>query len=137
MGSEFLAYRTYLRMFREMGDADAEDVNNHSDKHGLSREGVFCGSGQGNYNPIHEKVDGDSVEDAVQDGMIDQKADEPAGQEEDGCCTECNKKMKQQAEKRGSNAPTVGAWAKNSTGDSLQKPERLRSHCTVDNPAPH
>jgi len=69
-----------------------------TDQHGLYREGIFCGSGQGNYNPIHEKVDGDSVEDAGQDGMtnqeINQEADEPAGQEEDGCYTEGNNKVK-------------------------------------------
>jgi hypothetical protein len=77
------------------GDANAENVNDHADEHGLYREGVFCGSGQGNYNPIHEKVDGDSVQDAGQDGMINQEADEPAGQEEEGCRTECNHKVKQ------------------------------------------
>ena len=75
------------------GDADAEDVNDHADKHGLYREGVFCGRGQWDYNPIHEKVDGDSVEDAGQHGMIYQEADEPAGQEEEGGCTECNNKV--------------------------------------------
>jgi len=77
------------------GDADAEDVNDHADKHGFYREGVFGGSRQGNYNPIHEKVDGDSVQDAGQDCMISQEAEEPAAQEEDGCCTECNNKVKQ------------------------------------------
>ena len=94
MGERVLGLSGVFADVQGNGDANAENVNDHADEHGLYREGVFCGSGQGNYNPIHEEVDRDSVQDAGQDGMINQEADEPAGQEEDSGCAECNNEVK-------------------------------------------
>ena len=59
----------------------------------FTEKGYFVAADSGTTTRFMKKY-GDSVEDAGQDAMINQEADEPAAQEEDGGCAECNNEVK-------------------------------------------
>ena len=53
------------------GKSDAHDVNRDADEHSMQREGKLMRGGQGNDDPVHEKVNGDAIERAGDPRLID------------------------------------------------------------------
>jgi len=81
--------------------------------------------GERDDDAVHEEVDGDSVEDAGQNGVIEQEAKATAGEKKDGGGAEGDDEVQEEAEKRGGDSACKGARTEDAAGDSLQQAQRL------------
>jgi len=107
------------------GEADAEDVDDHADDHHLKREGVLCGGRERDDDAVHEEVDGDAVEGAGKNGVLQQEGKGAAGEIEDGASREGDEEVAEKAKSCGREAAVVAAGAEEAGGNSLEEAERL------------
>jgi len=83
-------------------------VDDYADDHHFEGEGSLGGVGERNDDAIHEEIDGDAVEYAPEDGLV-QKKWEGAREEEEGCGgAEGDDVMAEKADGGGGEAAGVG-----------------------------
>ena len=83
------------------GNADAEDVDDDTYDHHFYGKGEFCGCGELYDDAIHEEVDGNTVKDAGQGGVSEQKWHDAACEEENCGGSEGDDEMQCEAEQCG------------------------------------
>src|SRR5262245_57290642 len=79
---------------------------------------------EADYDPIHKKVNRDSVKQTRDDRLLRQKFDLPTGDVKHGCDHERDKKMNQQTQPSCPKAALKRARTEKTAGDSLQHPNR-------------
>jgi hypothetical protein len=107
-------------------------VDNHPDDHEFKRKRISISLGKRNHDSLHEKVDGDAVEDSGHNSLVHKEADTAAGYIENRRGTERDYKMQREAEQCSWDAASVRGRAEDASRNSLQETERLGTHRSVD-----
>jgi hypothetical protein len=103
------------------GYADAEDEGGDAvDERSEWRRRAQANFGEGENDIVHDAVEGNAKEGAVEPGMT-REWELAAGKEEDGGGGESDEEVEDQAEQSGAMAHAKGGAAEGATGDVLEK----------------
>jgi inosine-uridine nucleoside N-ribohydrolase len=80
------------------GQAHTENVDDDANDHEFERKGISRGLGERNDHALHKEINSDAVQDAGDNGVVKQKAEAAAGNEENCGRAEGDDKMERQAE---------------------------------------
>jgi hypothetical protein len=131
--SAFAAFSPQQHAARGESDSESygEDVYADADEHEPQRERLAADRREWQHHVLHKKINGDTVQDAAWDGVLDEKRHETAGYDEHRRGAVGDYEVAEESEKRGGESAIAGALAKDAAGDSLQQRNRFQSERAV------